>query len=248
MVVALRSHLSGEESWGVESAVRILRAIATTRRLRRAIEAIAAINFGAVSILQNQLFIFEDVARIDDREFQVLLGRVDNQTLARAMKDASDAVRDRFLGNMSVGGSPWCRRKGKLLEELTEEEADIARKRVLETLRQLYEDGYIQTYFGSVQARHGPDEDDAADDIEMEEGELTAETNPEEPPPIYVPAERETAAAAKQAPSRKRFAYLVAAGCVAGAVLVTIGVLHFAMRDQPRTLQKKKRGTRRREI
>ena len=98
---ALRPHLSGEESSGVESAVRILRAIATTRRLRRAIEAIAAVNSGAVSILQNQLFVFEDVTRIDDREFQVLLGRVDNQTLARAMKDASNAVRDRFLGNMS---------------------------------------------------------------------------------------------------------------------------------------------------
>jgi len=139
--------------------------------------------------------------------------------------------------------------EGQLLEELTEEEADIARKRVLETLRQLYEDGNIQTYFGSVQARHEPDEEDAADDIEMEEGELVAEADLEEPPPIYVPTERETAAAAKQAPSRKRFAYLIAAGCVAGAVLVTIGVLHFAMRDQPRTLQERKAGhDRRRDL
>jgi hypothetical protein len=132
---ALRPHLSGEENSGVESAVRILRAIATTRRLRRAIEAIAAVNSGAASVLQNQLFIFEDVTRIDDREFQVLLGRVDNQTLARAMKDASDAVRDRFVGNLSDRRVTLVSEEGQLLEELTEEEADIARKRMLETLR-----------------------------------------------------------------------------------------------------------------
>ena len=238
MIEALRSHLSGRERWGVEPAVHILRASDTTRRLRRAIEATAVIDAEAVSILQDQLFVFEDVLRLEDREFQVLLGRIDNQTLARAMRNASDPVRDRFFDNMSDRRAMLVAEEGEILAELTDEESAEAQKKVLETLRQLYEKGDIMTYFGSVQGQLDADDtdDEEGDDDEDSEADHSAIQAQSEPPPVHVPTERKTVSAVTEPTPFRRFGLLVAGGCLA-AVVVTVAVLHFAMRDTPRTLQ-----------
>ena len=238
VIEALRSHLSGRERWGVEPAVHILRASDTTRRLRRAIEATAVIDAEAVSILQDQLFVFEDVLRLEDREFQVLLGRIDNQTLARAMRNASDPVRDRFFDNMSDRRAMLVAEEGEILAELTDEESAEAQKKVLETLRQLYEKGDIMTYFGSVQGQLDADDtdDEEGDDDEDSEADHSAIQAQSEPPPVHVPTERKTVSAVTEPTPFRRFGLLVAGGCLA-AVVVTVAVLHFAMRDTPRTLQ-----------
>ena len=233
LIESLRANLSGRESWGVESAVQILRSIDTTRRLRRAITATAQIDAEAVSILQNHLFVFEDILKIDDREFQTLLGRVDNRTMALAMKVTSDAVRDRFFGNMSARRAALVRDETELQEDLTLEDIEEAQKSILESLRQLYENGDISTYFGSVQGEFEADVDeDEEDDDAGDTEERVASEKPSD-------SERKHAVE-RVAETRSRTPVLFASGLILAAVLVTVAVLHLTMRDSPRTLEGEK--------
>src|SRR5206468_2913261 len=45
------------------------------------------------------LFVFEDVARLDDRSIQLVLKDVDQKDLALALRGVADEVRDRILSN-----------------------------------------------------------------------------------------------------------------------------------------------------
>jgi flagellar motor switch protein FliG len=54
----------------------------------------------AEEIRQN-MFIFEDLARIDDKGIQEILKEVSSDILARAMKTSSEAVREKIFKNMS---------------------------------------------------------------------------------------------------------------------------------------------------
>ena len=94
------------------------------------------------------------------------------------------------------------------------------------------------TYFGSVQGQSDVDDtdDEEGDDDEDSEAEHSAIQAQSEPPPVHVPTERKTLSSVSEPTPLRRFGLLVAAGCLA-AVLVTVAVLHFALRDRPRTLQ-----------
>jgi hypothetical protein len=60
--------------------------------------------------VKGEMFAFEDLIRIDDCGVQVLLRSVEKDTLALALKGATDVVRDLFLRNLSE-------RAGKMLAE-----------------------------------------------------------------------------------------------------------------------------------
>ena len=47
------------------------------------------------------VFTFEDVLKLDDRSLQLVLRNLDSKTIALALKNVSDAARERILSNMS---------------------------------------------------------------------------------------------------------------------------------------------------
>ena len=51
--------------------------------------------------VRNLMFVFDDIAKLTDRELQVLLREVDQKDLVIAMKGAAEKLRERILGNMS---------------------------------------------------------------------------------------------------------------------------------------------------
>lgn len=55
--------------------------------------------------LRSEMFVFDDVARLDDVSLQVVLRTVDLRTIAMALKTAEPEVVDRFLGNLSAGAA-----------------------------------------------------------------------------------------------------------------------------------------------
>lgn len=156
LVEALRQVLSDKEEWGTETACRILRAIPETQQLRRIITAADEIEPETVILLQNHLFVFEDLLRLADRDLQILLMQVDNTTLAQALQMTEEKVENRLLRNLSS------RRRSMIVEEeeryarTTLEEIELAQLQVLDAARQLYEQGKISTYFGSVERKKRP--------------------------------------------------------------------------------------------
>ncbi|MCZ6632161.1 MAG: flagellar motor switch protein FliG [bacterium] len=51
--------------------------------------------------VRNQMFVFEDIRHLTDREIQVLLKEIDVDDLALALKDASEELKNRLLSNVS---------------------------------------------------------------------------------------------------------------------------------------------------
>ena len=229
LIEGMRERMVTADRWGVQPACEILRAIDTTRRLRRVISATAAIDEDAVTILQNHLFVFADVVRLNDRELQSLLNRVGNQRLACALHDAPDAVRERLLGNMSPRRSRLIEEEGEYLGELSPEEIEVDQLAILETLRQLYEKGEISTYFGSVRGEH----DESQQDAETPDSIVAAEEETEEEEPelgVRPAARRESGRKSRRPPSRSgrsRRRLLALLGLVAGMSLVTLVVLEI---------------------
>ena len=59
-----------------------------------------------------QMFVFDDLALLDDRQMQTVLRSVDSAVLPLALKGTSSVVRDKFLGNLSS------RAKENLVDEM----------------------------------------------------------------------------------------------------------------------------------
>jgi hypothetical protein len=144
---------SSAETFGVHPACAMLRALRGTRRLRRALTATAKVDAEAATIIQSHLFDFEDLIRLRSQELQLLLGRVDNATLARSLVDADEVVAQRLFANASDRRAVLLRDEMELYAELTPAEVELARSDIMATVRTLYERGDITTYFGSP-ARH----------------------------------------------------------------------------------------------
>ncbi len=222
LVEGMREIMTSADSWGVLPACEILRAIDTTRRLRRAISSTAAIDEDAVTILQNHLFVFADVIRLTDRELQALLNRVANQPLARALSDAPDAVRDRLLTNMSPRRSRLVSEEGEFMGELEVEDIRADQRDILETLRELYESGDISTYFGSVRGRGQSTEPE--DDGEGDSGlDLSEEGEPEPELGARPASAKEHEQASPRSGRSRLFPILVAS--IAGTGLMTLLIL-----------------------
>ena len=169
---------SPDEQGGVQPACAMLRDLRGTRRLRRALSATAETNAEAAAIIQSHLFDFEDLTRLRTKELQLLLGRIDNATLARSLVEASDRVADRIFTNASDRRALLLREELELYVELTPEEIEGARSEVMAMIRTLYERGDITTYFGSIRRADGEgdtddeeeeDEEEFEDDIDVEE-------------------------------------------------------------------------------
>ncbi len=90
-----------------------------------------------------KMYQFADVERLDDRALQALLGQVNTETLALALQNANQTIRDRLLGNIS-------KRARQTLEEEIEfksgaklPEIEAARQEIVAILAKLDESGEI---------------------------------------------------------------------------------------------------------
>ncbi len=131
-------------------AAAILRQVADPERQRQLLGALALHDAALVAQVQAHLFVFADLMRLPDVELQVLLGSVDNSTLARAMQVCPTPLRRRLQANMSA------RRLSMVTEEEEREAAadpaqiEAAQDHVLAAVRELFERGRLKTYLGSI--------------------------------------------------------------------------------------------------
>ena len=187
LIEALREAAGTREEWGIESACQILRAVGSTRQLRRLLATANVVDHEAVVVLQNHLFVFEDLLRLSDRDMQALLVQIDNHTLGQALLLTDKQVHDALLRNISARRRSLIAEEEDRLSESTMEEIETAQQRVMAMTRLLYVQGKITTYFGSV-GRSGPSEGIYTEEVEEEEvGErqeqVREEENGEDEPP-----------------------------------------------------------------
>ena len=103
---AIEQNLSGSAGLqtsafdGVKIAAEILNRIDNTTEL----EILAAIEMKDSALateIEEEIFVFADIIDIDERGIQSILKNITNEQLILALKTADDALRVKFLGNMS---------------------------------------------------------------------------------------------------------------------------------------------------
>lgn len=94
--------------------------------------------------IQSLMFVFEDLAKVADRDMQKILSQIDKGDLVLALRAADQAVKDKLLGNLST------RAREAILEELENmgprplQEIESAQKRILQQVRAMEEKGEIR--------------------------------------------------------------------------------------------------------
>ena len=93
--------------------------------------------------IRDALFIFDDVARLDDRAIQQLLKSVDSRDLSVAMKGAGETVTACILRNLSERARENLVEEIEFLKGLRQTEIEEARTRIVRAVRTLEEAGTI---------------------------------------------------------------------------------------------------------
>jgi flagellar motor switch protein FliG len=93
--------------------------------------------------VRNQLFVFDDVAKLDDRTLQVVLRHVVPGELALALKTVGPEVRQKFLSNMSERAAADLVEEMELLGPVRMSQVEAAQAAVVRVVRELDAQGEI---------------------------------------------------------------------------------------------------------
>jgi flagellar motor switch protein FliG len=127
---------------GLKAAADILNAMETSREaeLMTAIRSQDATLGGRIEEL---MFVFEDLADLDDRSMQALLREVPSARLVTALKGAEPAIREKIFGNMSKRAADMLRDDLEVKGPVKLSDVDAAQKEVLTIARKLADAGQI---------------------------------------------------------------------------------------------------------
>ena len=100
--------------------------------------------------VRNQMFVFDDIAKLTDREIQMVLREVDSKDLAVALKGGSEEMQDRILGNMSERVGTMLREEMAFSGPVRMSDVEDVQLRVVQTVRQLEEAGQVTIIRGET--------------------------------------------------------------------------------------------------
>lgn len=93
--------------------------------------------------IMDNMFVFDDVGKIDDRGIQTLLTEVSSDSLVVALKGADPELRDKILRNMSARAADALREELELRGPIRLSEVEAEQKAVLQIVRRLADEGQI---------------------------------------------------------------------------------------------------------
>lgn len=142
-----------EEIPGFDVVVEILGQV-SKKAEKRVLEHIAERDEKLAARIRESLFIFDDLASLDNRVIQEILKSVDTTDLSFALYSADDAIRERFMSNLSSRARENLEEEIDYLTNPPAKEIKAAQKRIVETVNSLEESGAITI------DRGGADDDD----------------------------------------------------------------------------------------
>ncbi|PSR23340.1 MAG: flagellar motor switch protein FliG [Sulfobacillus acidophilus] len=93
--------------------------------------------------IRNRMFVFENILQLDDRAIQKMLRRVDNKTLAMAMKGANPEMAERIMRNLSQKAAELLRDDIDVLGPVRIRDVEQAQRELVNIVRQLEDAGEI---------------------------------------------------------------------------------------------------------
>lgn len=107
------------------------------------LESLEAEDPDLVEEVRKLMFVFEDISRIDQRGVQEILKEVQNDTLALALKGASEEMREKFFSAMSERAAALIKENMEYLGPVRLSEVEGAQQEVVDVARRLADAGTI---------------------------------------------------------------------------------------------------------
>jgi flagellar motor switch protein FliG len=127
---------------GVDSAAKVLSRMSDVR-VQRVMKVLGEVDSEIAQTLTDKMFVFEGLAEMDDRDFQVLLRVVDQKLLASALKGSGPVLRDKVLRNMSQRAAAMLSEEIEARGPMRIAEVDAAKKEVIAAAIALEREGKI---------------------------------------------------------------------------------------------------------
>lgn len=93
--------------------------------------------------IRRLMFVFEDIAKLTDRDIQALLKNVDAGQWAMALKGSSEALQEKVLRNMSTRAAENLREEMSFLGSVRVSEVEIVQQKIVDIVRHLEEMGEL---------------------------------------------------------------------------------------------------------
>jgi flagellar motor switch protein FliG len=138
---------------GIKSLAEILNQADRTTE-RNVLESLASMDAELSEEVRRLLFVFEDIAKLDDRAIQLILREADQKDLALAMRGVGEDVRTKILSNMSERGAQMLVEEMEVQQPQRKRIVEEAQGRIVAIVRRLEESDAV------VIGRTGSDGDD----------------------------------------------------------------------------------------
>jgi len=134
-----------ENAGGVEAVAEMLNVIdrATERTL---LENLAQEDPDLVEEIRRLMFVFEDIAKLSNRDIQTLLKNVEASQWAMALKGASEELKDKILSNMSKRAADLLREEMEYLGPVRLSNVEQVQQQIVDIVRRLEDAGEITTH------------------------------------------------------------------------------------------------------
>ncbi|MGQ0720033.1 MAG: flagellar motor switch protein FliG [Candidatus Eiseniibacteriota bacterium] len=142
--------LATAASGGPQAVVDVLHLVDRTTE-DGILESIAEHDPELADEIRNMMFVFEDVARLDDRDIREMLKEVEVKELALALKGASEEIKAKIFGNMSKRAKEGVVEDMEYMGPVRLTDVEAAQATVLNVFRRLEEEGTVTLSGGEEQ-------------------------------------------------------------------------------------------------
>src|SRR3989441_351404 len=113
------------------------------RKSRAVLEMMDGSKPEVANSIRELMFVFEDIAMLDDAAIREILQRIDKKTIAAALKGATDQQQQQFFRNMSGRGIEMMKEEMEIMGPMKIKDVHASQQRIVEVVRKLEEEGII---------------------------------------------------------------------------------------------------------
>ena len=127
---------------GINKVVELAKSL-DFKTLESILNELQAIDPDLASVIEKQLFTFDDLGNLDDRSIQILLREIDTKDLALALKTASEELKEKFLRNLSERAREMMLEDMEVMGPVRIKDVENAQQKIVDIAKKLESEGKI---------------------------------------------------------------------------------------------------------
>ncbi|QDU97853.1 flagellar motor switch protein FliG [Lignipirellula cremea] len=136
-----------ENAGGVPNVAEILNVTDRTTE-RTLLDNLAQEDPDLVEEIRRLMFVFEDITKIPDKDIQAVLKNVESSQWSMALKNASEELKRKILGNMSSRAADMLREEMEYLGAVRLSEVENTQQQIVDIVRRLEDMGELTLHSG----------------------------------------------------------------------------------------------------